>query len=121
MTSFFKLGSSLPGSLSPADLMSRVFALACQYGMVQRILFALRNPSNTPGASASVDLKGVVDELTLRLDKSFQLTKDQKVSLIFFSCFKMRLMLLLLLGQHSTSLSRANIQAQSDSFQGAPR
>lgn len=88
MTSFFKLGSSLPGSLSPADLMSRVFALACQYGMVQRILFALRNPSNTPGASASVDLKGVVDELTLRLDKSFQLTKDQKVSLIFFLALK---------------------------------
>jgi len=87
MRSFFKLGSSLPGSLSPAGLMSRVFALACQYAMVQRILFALRNPSNTPGASANVDLKGVVDELTLRLDKSFQLTKDQKVSLNFLFCF----------------------------------
>ena len=67
--------------------MSRVFALACQYAMVQRILFALRNPSNMPGASTNVDLKGVVDELTLRLDKSFQLTKDQKVSLNFFSGF----------------------------------
>jgi len=67
--------------------MSRVFALACQYAMVQRILVALRNPSNTPGASTNIDLKGVVDELTLRLDKSFQLTKDQKVSLSFFSGF----------------------------------
>jgi len=39
------------------------------------------------GASANVDLKGVVDELTLHLDKSFQLTKDQKVSLNFLFCF----------------------------------
>lgn len=120
MWSFFKLGSSLPGSLSPADFMSRVFALACQYAMIQHILFALCNPSNTPGASASVNLKGVVDELTLHLDKSFQLTKDQKVSLNFFSCSWMWLMSLFLIGQHSTSLSRANLQAQSDSFQGAP-
>jgi hypothetical protein len=39
--------------------------------MLQRVLVALHNPSNAPGASANVDLKGVVDEITLRLDKSF--------------------------------------------------
>ena len=81
-----KLGSSLPGNLSPADLMTRVYALACQYSVEQRILFALRHPSVTSSTSSNVDLKGVVNELAIRLDKSFQLGKDQKVSLILFTC-----------------------------------
>jgi len=61
--------------------MTRVYALACQYSVEQRILFALRQPSAVSGTSANTDLKGVVDELAIRLDKSFQLGKDQKVSL----------------------------------------
>lgn len=85
MASFLKLGSSLPGNLSPADLMTRVYALACQYSVEQRILFALHHPSVTSGTSSTADLKGVVDELAIRLDKSFQLGKDQKVSLILFT------------------------------------
>lgn len=101
--------------------MTRVFTVACQYSVEQRIIFALRHPSLPHGTSTNTqaDLKGVVDELAIRLDKSFQLTKDQKVRLrrsdldtvtVTYPSFSYQ-------GEHSTSLSRANLQANSDRFQ----
>ena len=54
--------------------------------MEQQILFALCHPSlpHSTSPNTQADLKGVVDELAIRLDKSFQLTKDQKVRLQHF-------------------------------------
>lgn len=115
-----KLGSSLPGNLSQADLMTRVFTVACQYSVEQWILFALRHPSLPHSTSPNtVDLKGIVDELAIRLDKSFQLTKDQKVRLQSsdLDIINVTYASLSYQGEHSTSLSRANLQANSDCFQ----
>jgi hypothetical protein len=98
--------------------MTRVFTVACQYSVEQRIIFALGHPSLPHSTSQNtLDFKGVVDELAIRLDKSFQLTKDQKVRLQDSDLDTINVTHDHCQGEHSTGLSRANLQADSDRIQ----
>ncbi|KAF8951821.1 hypothetical protein BDZ97DRAFT_1931715 [Flammula alnicola] len=76
------LGSSLPGNLTSADLMTRVFVLACHFGSERRLHLALQSTQASSHESEGVNsLRGLFNELSIRLDDSFHLTKEQKMSI----------------------------------------
>jgi len=79
-----QLGASLPGDLTSTDLMTRVFALACHFGSECRIHIALQNTQNSQDSEGVSSLRGLFNELSIRLDDSFHLTKEQKVWLHFY-------------------------------------
>jgi hypothetical protein len=59
--------------------MTRVFALACHFGSERRIHIALQNTQNSQDSEGVTSLRGLFNELSIRLDDSFHLTKEQKV------------------------------------------
>lgn len=68
---------SLSDGLGRADVMTRIYALACHYGSEQRLLYAVQTSEGLQGGVG--DLRGLFQELSIRLKDTFQLTKEQKV------------------------------------------
>jgi len=72
-----QLAVSLPGGLNQADIMTRIYLLACQYGSEQRLLYAVQT---SEGSQSGVgDLRALFQELSILLKDTFHLTKEQKV------------------------------------------
>ncbi|KAF8197054.1 hypothetical protein BJ912DRAFT_1080218 [Pholiota molesta] len=80
LTALYKLGSSLDGSLTTADLWTRVFAVACQFSVEQNITQAIQSATGNTSNAVGGDLKRILDELTIRLDANFQLTSEQTIT-----------------------------------------
>ena len=74
-----KLGVSLSGPLSQADIMARIYSLACQYGSEQRVLHAMQSSESSQGNVG--DMQVLFQELSIHLKDTFHLTKEQKVCL----------------------------------------
>ena len=72
----WQLAVSLPGSLNQADIMTRIYSLACQYGSEQRLFYAVQTSEGSGGVG---DLRTLFQELSIRLKDTFHLTKEQKV------------------------------------------
>lgn len=68
---------SLSDGLGRADVMTRIYALACHYGSEQRLLYAVQTSEGLQGGAG--DLQGLFQELSIRLKDTFQLTREQKV------------------------------------------
>lgn len=71
-------------SLEHTDLVSRIYVLACQFSMEVRITGTIQARMEL-GNSGSVvaagqELRTVLDELSIRLDSTFNLTSEQSVS-----------------------------------------
>ena len=76
----------MEGSLPPVDMLSKIYMLACQLSAETRILSAVRgqiqsgnSDSNLSTATAN-EHQALFNELTIRLDSTFQLTAEQTVS-----------------------------------------
>jgi hypothetical protein len=67
----WQIGSA-DGTLSKSDLLTRVYALAAMYSEVAE----RRRLAQDQGA---VDLKGLYNDLKIRLETQFELTKEQMV------------------------------------------
>ncbi|KIM38461.1 hypothetical protein M413DRAFT_30013 [Hebeloma cylindrosporum] len=75
----YQLAMSLPGGLGRADVMTRIYALACHYGSEQRLIYAVQV---SEGLQSGVgDLRGLFQELSIRLKDTFQLTREQKLTI----------------------------------------
>ncbi|KAF8177639.1 hypothetical protein BJ912DRAFT_985719 [Pholiota molesta] len=76
----YQLGISLDNPLGRADIMTRIYFLACQYGIEQRQLqvSAPMSTESSNGGTGPGELKGLIKELKVRLDDTFQITKDQR-------------------------------------------
>ncbi|KJA24727.1 hypothetical protein HYPSUDRAFT_53536 [Hypholoma sublateritium FD-334 SS-4] len=80
LRALFQLISSLEGNLSPADMLSRIYMLACQLGTEACILDAVQTLSRagTNDNSSTVhDVQSILNELSICLDSTFQLTSEQ--------------------------------------------
>ena len=71
-----QLGSVRP-SLSTADLATRLYTFAASMAQENKILVAAKGNSDIID-----DLPGVFNDLKIRLEGTFEVTKQQKVSLL---------------------------------------
>lgn len=82
-----------PVPLSHSDTMSRIFLLACQYGSERRIIERLNiMDHHAGGVAGTTQLQTLLGELSVRLEDSWAITAEQKVST--FNFFSWRLVLM---------------------------
>ncbi|KAF8180355.1 hypothetical protein BJ912DRAFT_929295 [Pholiota molesta] len=72
----YQVGTSVDGKLSSADILSRVYMLACQFSGEIRLANAIHSSGGSSGSSGE-ELKPILDELAIRLDDTFHLTSEQ--------------------------------------------
>ncbi|KAF4621811.1 hypothetical protein D9613_012185 [Agrocybe pediades] len=76
----YEVATSLPGDLSMADIMSRVYSLACLLARENRILYAISAGSSAAdqGGISSGELKRIALEIKTMLDDGWKVTSQQK-------------------------------------------
>lgn len=65
------------------DSMQRVFLLACQHASERRIIAANKAPQSDSG-----NTNDLVNELSIRLEDSWQITTEQRVCMLFHISFE---------------------------------
>ncbi len=77
----------MEGNLPPVDIMSKIYMLACQLSGETRILNTVQsqiqrgNGDSRISTSSANEVQALLNELTIRLDCTFQLTAEQTVRL----------------------------------------
>uniref|UniRef100_A0A8H7Y5T7 Uncharacterized protein n=1 Tax=Psilocybe cubensis TaxID=181762 RepID=A0A8H7Y5T7_PSICU len=74
----YSLGAEQQIPLDCASALTGIFALACQFSVEQKILTAF---ASVNGSLGGLDLKGTFEELQIRLQKTWEITKNQKEDL----------------------------------------